>query len=168
MQIWFVEVRGLTTVQLLEAGMHFLSSHHWQPWVLAVQLAQSENRKQRSSELSARHTAQFPSTRLLWPILLCSVSPLKKQEQIVGKAREELKRTPASICNPQQVPSLRWINNSGKKKKKKKTTVRDIRIYSFHLLILVSGWNHASHLWAEKTTHKKRPCLEVIPRNPQC
>ncbi|TNN45262.1 hypothetical protein EYF80_044534 [Liparis tanakae] len=29
--------------------MHFLSSHHWQPLVLAVQLAQSENRKQRSS-----------------------------------------------------------------------------------------------------------------------
>lgn len=34
----------LTVVQLLEAEMHFLSSHHWQPLVLAVQLAQSENR----------------------------------------------------------------------------------------------------------------------------
>lgn len=34
----------LTELQLLEAEMHFLSSHHWQPLVLAVQLAQSENR----------------------------------------------------------------------------------------------------------------------------
>lgn len=34
----------LTEVQLLEAEMHFLSSHHWHPLVLAVQLAQSENR----------------------------------------------------------------------------------------------------------------------------
>lgn len=37
-------VGPLTEVQLLEAEMHFLSSHHWHPLVLAVQLAQSENR----------------------------------------------------------------------------------------------------------------------------
>lgn len=37
-------VGQLTEVQLLEAEMHFLSSHHWHPLVLAVQLAQSENR----------------------------------------------------------------------------------------------------------------------------
>lgn len=37
-------VGSLTEVQLLEAEMHFLSSHHWHPLVLAVQLAQSENR----------------------------------------------------------------------------------------------------------------------------
>lgn len=47
---------GLTTVQLLDVEMHFLSSHHWQPRVLAVQLAQSENRKHCSSVLSARET----------------------------------------------------------------------------------------------------------------
>lgn len=35
---------ALTELQLLDAEMHFLSSHHWQPLVLAVQLAQSENR----------------------------------------------------------------------------------------------------------------------------
>lgn len=47
-------LRRLTTVQLLDAEMHFLSSHHWQPLVLAVQLAQSENRKHCSSVLSGR------------------------------------------------------------------------------------------------------------------
>lgn len=44
--------RRLTTVQLLDAAMHFLSSHHWQPLVLAAQLAQSEKRKHCSSVLS--------------------------------------------------------------------------------------------------------------------
>lgn len=34
---------GHTTVQLLEEGMHFMSSHHWQSLVLAVQEEQSEN-----------------------------------------------------------------------------------------------------------------------------
>lgn len=34
----------LTELQLLDAEIHFLSSHHWQSLVLAVQLAQSENR----------------------------------------------------------------------------------------------------------------------------
>lgn len=52
MRLWFFQVRRLTTVQLLEAEIHFLSSHHWQLRVLAVQLAQSENRKHCSSELS--------------------------------------------------------------------------------------------------------------------
>lgn len=47
-------LRRLTTVQLLDTEMHFLSSHHWQPRVLAVQLAQSENRKHCSSVLSGR------------------------------------------------------------------------------------------------------------------
>ena len=45
-------VGPLTEVQLLEAEMHFLSSHHWHPLVLAVQLAQSENRKHRSSTVT--------------------------------------------------------------------------------------------------------------------
>lgn len=49
---------GLTTVQLLEAEMHFLSSHHWQPRVLEVQLAQSEKRKHSSSELSEDRAAK--------------------------------------------------------------------------------------------------------------
>lgn len=44
--------KTLTTVQLLDAEMHFLSSHHWQPRVLAVQLAQSEKRKHCSSDAS--------------------------------------------------------------------------------------------------------------------
>lgn len=53
-----VSVTGLTTVQLLEAEMHFLSSHHWQPWVLAVQLVQSVKRTHCSSALSAAEHTQ--------------------------------------------------------------------------------------------------------------
>lgn len=42
----------LTELQLLDAEMHFLSSHHWQPLVLAVQVVQSEKRKHRSSTVT--------------------------------------------------------------------------------------------------------------------
>lgn len=57
---------GLTTVQLLDVEMHFLSSHHWQPRVLAVQLAQSENRKHCSSVLSARESQKQISRLDCW------------------------------------------------------------------------------------------------------
>lgn len=44
--------RLLTEVQLLRAEMHFLSSHHWQPLVFAVQLVQSEKRWHLSSTVA--------------------------------------------------------------------------------------------------------------------
>lgn len=76
--------------------MHFLSSHHWQPWVLAVQLAQSEKRKHCSSERSER---QSPPTINQRYVTLINKTYHGRRRRLKKDKRVTLKRLEALNCS---------------------------------------------------------------------